>query len=89
MRLNHYRAVVGITFVATLILFSIATYLNIIGDRESMAVFAVAGFALFSVIMILRWVIFKCPKCKSYLGKGFKHHCTNCGHEINGEDELG
>ena len=44
------------------------------------AVICLIGFG------ILRFGFYRCPSCRKFLGKSHKAFCTNCGHEIIGDD---
>ncbi len=89
MKLKDYRTCGYIGLASCLLMFLIAAIFGITGDRNTSRFFMAIGGLLLFPLMILNIVIFKCPKCKTHLGKGFKQYCSNCGCKIDPEDELG
>ncbi len=45
----------------------------------------IASFLLSFYVMFVYW---RCPQCKSYLGRVFHYRCKKCGLEIKADDLL-
>lgn len=43
----------------------------------------IAGVVLIAGAFVLSFVLYRCPHCGAYLGRGFGSHCQHCGERID------